>query len=191
MTNETSVTPFSATIADLSTRLLETDPYRYSKILEDLSDNLGSAGDEKHVLEHKEALKNKLNEKPYETWESNHAFSLSRLVGKMNQGAIDEGYEAGSYYGSSNPGGISQDLGISLLKMIVNCGGDIMAEDYYENSIVYYLSHPEFNKFHRTGNEEFAEFVKSIYESKDQIEEGVPPEPLLSDSELWNRYAMY
>jgi len=167
MTNETSVTPFSATIADLTPCLLEKEPSRYWEVLEHLSTDQDP--------EHKRDLKEKLNEKSPNTWFSNHAFSLSLLVGKINQGVIDEGYEVGSYYGSSNRGGISQDLGISLLKMIVNSGGDILAKDYYDNSIVYSLSHPEQNIFYRTGNEEFVKVVMSIYESKDKIEEGDPP----------------
>ena len=167
MTNETSVTPFSATIADLTTCLLEREPSRYLEVLEHLSKDQDP--------EHKRGLKEKLNEKPYNTWYSNHVFSLSRLVGKMNQGAIDEGYEVGDYYGSSNQGGIPRDLGFSLLKMMLNCGADIMAKDYYDNSIVYSLSHPEQNNFYRTGNEEFVKVVEGIYYAG--ADEGIPPEP--------------
>ena len=166
MTNETSVTPFSATIANLTTCLLEREPSRYLEVLEHLSKDQDP--------EHKRGLKEKLNEKPYNTWYSNHVFSLSRLVGKMNQGAIDEGYEVGDYYGSRNKEGISQDLGISLLKMIVNAGGDILAKDYYDNSIIDYLSHPECSKFSRTDNEEFMRVVEGIYYAG--VEEGIPPE---------------
>lgn len=126
-------------------------------------------------LEEKEALKERLNEKPYETWESNHVFSLSRLVGPINQKVIDEKYDIDTWYGSRNLSGIGQDLAISLLKMMVNCGGDILAKDYYEQDIVDFLTHPESNKFHRTNNEKFATAVKSIYNKNMVVEEGVPP----------------
>jgi len=166
MTNETSVTPFSVTIADLTTCLLEREPSRYLEVLEHLSKDQDP--------EHKRGLKEKLNEKPYNTWYSNHVFSLSRLVGKINQGAIDEGYEVGSYYGSRNQDGIPFVLACTLLKMMLNCGADIMAKDYYDNSIVYSLSHPEQNNFYRTGNEEFVKVVEGIYYAG--AEEGIPPE---------------
>ncbi len=153
--------PYS--INDLTVGLLETNPHEYLRVLENLM-----------VSEEITEIKKKLNDKPYESWHSNHVFSLSRLVGKMNQGAIDEGFEIGSYYGSRNQDGIPFDLACSLLKKMLNCGADIMAKDYYENSIIDYLSHPEYNHFSRTDNEEFKRVVEGIYYAS--VEEGIPPE---------------
>mgnify|MGYP005992455235 FL=1 len=149
-------------INQLTMTLLENRPEVYYEVLKSLSNV--SEGD---------SLKEKLNEKPYATWESNHIFALCRLVGKMNQEVLDGDYEVDSYYGSRNNEGIDIELATSILKMIVDCGGDILDRDYYGNSIVHYLSHPESSRFYRTNNEEFVNVVKSIYESTG--EEGVPP----------------
>ena len=162
-----SVVPLSVSIADLTTDLLEREPSRYWKILEHLSKDQG--------FEHKEALKERLNEMPYETWYSNHVFSLSRLVGPINKGVIDKGYYIDTWYGSRNHDGIGQELASSLLKMMVDCGCDILAKNYYGEDIVDYLTHPEHNKFYRTNNEKFVMVVKSIYNKNKVVEEGVPP----------------
>ena len=149
-------------INQLTMTLLENRPEVYYEVLKSLSNV--SEGD---------SLKEKLNEKPYATWESNHIFALCRLVGKMNQEVLDGDYEVDSYYGCRNNEGIDIELATAILKMIVDCGGDILDRDYYGNSIVHYLSHPESSRFYRTNNEEFVNVVKSIYESTG--EEGVPP----------------
>lgn len=152
-------------IHDLTVDLLETNPREYQRVLENLMVSRESA-----------EIKKKLNEKPYETWHSNHVFSLSLLVGKMNQEAMDEGFEIGSYYGSRNKDGIPHDLGLSILKLMLTCGGDIMAKNYYDNSIMDYLSYPERSIFHRTDNEEFKRVVDVIYYSNIETEEGIPLE---------------
>jgi len=84
----------------------------------------------------------------------------------MNQRVIDakSEYTVGSYYGSRNIEGISQDLGMELLKMMLGCGGDLWAKDYYETSIYDHLSHPEKIRFSRTGNEEFVRVVKGFWD---------------------------
>ena len=61
-------------VSDLTTRLLEKDPEKYGQTLKDLA----TWGNGSH------AVKEKLNEEPYETWHSNHLFALSRLVGTLN-----------------------------------------------------------------------------------------------------------
>ena len=155
-------------VEDLTLDILEKDPEKYAQMLKILA-----------TWEDNEELKKKLNEAPYETWHSNHVLSLSRLVGRLNQGAIDEGYAPDSFYGSRNIGGIPVDLAKSLLKLMVDCGADIKAKDYYGNSITEILEKGESeSKFYRTGNEEYTAFVKTIYE-KDPctISEGVPPRP--------------
>lgn len=150
-------------VNQLTVTLLENRPEVYYEVLKSLSKNVSE----------RDSLKKKLNEKPYETWESNHVFGLCRLVGKMNQEALDGDYEVDSYYGSRNKEGIDIELATSILKLIVDCGGDILDRDYYGNSILHYLSYPESSRFYRTNNEEFVKVVKSIYESTG--EEGVPP----------------
>ena len=146
-------------IADLSPDLLEKDPELYLEVLTYLShEETGCT---------KEELKAKLNETPYETWHSNHLFALCRLVGKMNQEVLESGeYEEGSYYGSSNPEGIDEDLAITIINKIILCGGDILAEDYYGTTIERYLKEAkETSLFHRVNNEKFAEHVLEWFRS--------------------------
>ena len=142
-------------LSDLSLQLLEEDPEKYFEVLTYLSH--GESGCTK------EELKAKLNETPYETWHSNHAFSLCRLVGKMNSEVLDresDMYIEGSYYGSSNPEGIDEDLAISIFGMIHLCGGDILDKDYYENTIQEHLeSAKETSIFYRVDNEKFVDYV--------------------------------
>ena len=138
---------------DLSLQLLETDPEKYLEVLTHLSyEETGCA---------KEDLKAKLNETPYETWHSNHAFSLCHLVGKMNTEVLESGeYDEGSYYGSSIPAGIDEDLAISILNMILLCGGDILAKDYYDKTPQEYLKEAkDTSLFYRVNNEKFKDHV--------------------------------
>ena len=142
-------------LSDLSLHLLEEDPEKYFEVLTYLSHEESGC-----TLEE---LKAKLNETPYETWYSNHAFSLCRLVGKMNSEVLDrdsDAYVRGSYYGSSNPEGIDEDLAISIFGMIHFCGGDILDKDYYENTIQEHLEKAkETSRFYRVDNEKFADYV--------------------------------
>ena len=135
-------------LSDLSLQLLEKDPELYLEVLTYLShEDTGCA---------KEDLKEKLNETPYESWHSNHAFSLCLLVGKMNSEVLADEYDEGSYYGSSNPEGIDEDLAISILNMIILCGGDILAKDYYDKTPKEYLEEGEgASRFYRVNNEKF------------------------------------
>lgn len=161
------VVPSSVSISDLTTELLERESSRYWGILNVLSMT--------QSLEEKEALKKKLNEISYDVWESNHVFALCRLVGPINQRIIDGEYDIDTWYGSRILGGIEQELAISLFKMMVDCGADILAKDYYDKDIVEFLSYPENSVFHRTNNKEFVMVVKSIYNKNMVTEEGVPP----------------
>ncbi len=138
---------------DLSLQLLEKNPETYLEVLTHLShEETGCA---------KEDLKAKLNETPYESWHSNHAFSLCRLVGKMNSEVLETGeYDGCSYYGSSNPEGIDEDLAISILNMILLCGGDILAKDYYDKTPQEYLKEGgDTSLFYRVNNEKFKDHV--------------------------------
>ena len=153
-------------IADLTVDLLETDPRRYAWILETVS-----------TWEKTDEVKERLNEKPYRTWYSNHPFSLSLLVGTLNPEAQDrENYSEGSFYGSTNVEGIPTDLAIKLLKMMVNIGGDISCTDWSGNSVLKTLKGgSEISSLYRTGNEEYTRFVETIF-PKEEPEEGIPPE---------------
>tara|TARA_B100001059_G_C17499927_1_gene410557 strand:- start:122 stop:625 length:504 start_codon:yes stop_codon:yes gene_type:complete len=158
------------TLGDLTTELLEKNLEKYSQTLKNLS-----------VWGDSEEVKKKLNEKPYETWHSNHLFSLSRLVGKLNPEAQDrENYRVDSFYGSQNVEGIPTDIAINLLKMMMNAGGDITEKDYYGKNVLEYLREgSQGSVFYRTGNEEYTKFVEEIFsreENTDSCEEGVPPE---------------
>ena len=149
-------------LSDLSLQLLEEDPEKYFEVLTYLSHEESGCT--------KEELKAKLNEKPYETWYSNHAFSLCRLVGKMNSEVLDresDMYVEGSYYGSSNPEGIDEDLAISIFGMIHLCGGDILDKDYYENTIQEHLEKAkETSIFYRVDNEKFADYVLEYFRNE-------------------------
>ena len=142
-------------LSDLSLQLLEEDPEKYFEVLTYLSHEESGCK--------LEELKAKLNETPYETWYSNHAFSLCRLVGKMNSEVLDresDAYVEGSYYGSSNPEGIDEDLAISIFQMIHLCGGDILAKDYYDKTPQEYLKEAkDTSLFYRVSNEKFKDHV--------------------------------
>ena len=152
------------TISDLSVQLLESDAVAYLDTLNYLAEE-GTACT-------KEELKKKLNETPYETWHSNHAFALSLLVGKMNERALDPeyGYSEVSYYGSSMPLGISVDFAITLFDRIVECGGDITSKDYYERDVVEYFYNYENTRFYRTDNAKFIEHVRREYAKLSSID---------------------
>ncbi len=145
---------------DLSIQLLEKDPELYLDVLTYLShEETGCA---------KEELKAKLNETPYDSWYSNHAFSLCRLVGKMNSEVLEsDEYDGCSYYGSSNPEGIDEDLATSILNMILMCGGDILAKDYYGKTIQEYLKEAkDTSRFYRVNNEKFKDHVLEWCQAK-------------------------
>ena len=155
-------------VEDLSVSLLEGNPRRYYEILKSLS--------AEEDPETKATLKEKLNESPYETWYSNHVLSLSRLVGRLNQRAIDKFGVGGAFYGSNNIGGIEGELANNLLKMMLNCGGDIAAKDYYGYNIIDILTAGENDSnFYRIGAEEYLRTVKIIHSASTGISEGLPP----------------
>ena len=145
-------------ISDLSVHLLESDPQTYLDALNYLADEETSCT--------KEELKAKLNETPYETWHSNHAFSLCRLVGKMNPEVValtPEKYSEGSYYGSITHEGIDETLAKTILDKIVECGGNILDTDYYDNHVVEEMGN-EARRFYRTDNKQFIEYVRGVFE---------------------------
>ena len=144
------------TISDLTLQLLEQDAYAYYGAIDFLSKNDDSY--------HKEALKSKLNEVSYTAWCSNHPLALSRLVGKMNQYALDKGHSVGSYYGSSIPLGLNEDFAIILLDKMIECGGDMFHKDYYGASIMENFD--EGHNFYRTNNEKFVKYVKEFYKNQ-------------------------
>ena len=157
-----------ANVGELTVSLLEREPHRYYEVLKVLST--------KDDPEAKAALKEKLNEAPYDTWYSNHVLSLSRLVGRLNQRAIDEFGEGGAFYGSKNIRGIEGELANNLLKMMLNCGGDITATDYYGHNIIDILTAGENeSNFYRIGVDKYLRTVKIIHSASTGISEGAPP----------------
>jgi hypothetical protein len=155
-------------VGELTVSLLERDPRRYYGILQELSRR-----DDPSL---KQALKEKLNETPYESFHSNHVLSLSRLVGRLNQRAIDEFGVGGAFYGSNNIGGIDGELANNLLKVMLNCGGDIAATDYYGDNIIDLLTAGENDSiFYRIGAEEYLRTVEIIHSASAGISEGIPP----------------
>ena len=142
-------------IADLSIELMERDPKRYFDLLCYFS------GPESHITSG--VLSGKLNETPYDSWHSNHAFSVVLLVGEMNREALEEfGDSSDSYFGGHLPRGIDGDFGIQLLDKIIECGGDITAKNYYDDNVIEYLD--GYHRFKRTGDEKFSEHVRRVFE---------------------------
>jgi len=146
--------PTIYTTENLSVELLETEPYKYFDIL----DTLSSYKEESPYLA--DLLKKKLNEKPYRSWHSNHAFCLGLLVGKINDGVIDE--HIYDYYGDKLPNGLDEDFAIALIDKIIECGGNILDKNYYQESIIEIYK----GRFYRTDNEKFKEYVKQLYDTK-------------------------
>lgn len=143
------------TISDLSVQLLESDAVAYLDTLNYLARE-GTAGT-------KEELEKKLNETLYETWYSNHAFCVAYLVGKMNKGVIDSfGEYSDDYYGGNLPNGLNEYFAISLIDKIIECGGNILDKNYYQENIIEIYK----GRFYRTDNEKFKEYVKRLYENK-------------------------
>ena len=146
--------PTIYTTESLSVELLETSPTKYFDILDYLSYNKEKLDD---------LLKEKLNEKPYRSWYSNHALSVAKLVGKMNKEAIDSfGEYSDDYYGGKLPNGLNEDFAISLIDKIIECGGNILDKNYYQESIIEIYK----GRFYRTDNEKFKEYVKRLYDTK-------------------------
>lgn len=147
-------------IDDLTTELMERSPVEYLDVLCQLS------SDPSCRLE----LATKLNEKPYYTWYSNHAFSLSMLVGSLSESGRKS--SLWGYFGSEIPDGIPPDLGIRILRLIVKCGGDIRAKNYYDRNVVEEICNDSL-PYYRTGKDEYILELKGIYGP--EICEGIPP----------------
>ena len=145
--------PTIYTTESLTVELLETSPTKYFDILDNLSSN--------KKLD--DLLKEKLNEKPCRSWHSNHALCVALLVGKMNKEAIDSfGEYSDDYYGDKLPDGLDEDFAISLIDKIIECGGNILDNNYYQESIIEIYK----GRFYRTENDKFKEYVKRLYENK-------------------------
>jgi hypothetical protein len=141
-------------ITDLSVELMERDPKRYFDLLYYFS------GPDSHVTA--DALKRQLNETPYHSWHSNHAFCAVLLVGEMNSETLEEfGESNDGYFGGHLPRGIDGDFGIQLLDKIIECGGDITAKNYYDDTVVEYLD--GHYRFKRIGDEAFNEHVRKVF----------------------------
>jgi len=146
--------PTIYTTESLTVELLETSPTKYFDILDTLSSNKEKLDD---------LLKERLNEKPSRSWHSNHALCVALLVGKMNKEVIDSyGEYSGDYYGDKLPNGLDEDFAISLIDKIIECGGNILDKNYYQESIIEIYK----GTFYRTGNDKFKEYVKGLYENK-------------------------
>ena len=153
--------PYISQVTDLSIELMERDPESYWELLCYFS------GPYSHIPSN--VLKQWLNEKPDTSWNSNHAFCVSLLVGKMNSEALESfGESSDSYYGGRLTQGIDEDFGIKLLDKIIECGGDITAKNYYDDNIVEQIDGS--NRFKRTGNEKFKEHLKEVYAKAREID---------------------
>ena len=150
----------SPKVDDLTTELMERSPDEYLAILCQLSSDPSC----------RQELAAKLNEKPYNTWYSNHAFSVSMLVGSLS--VFSEGYRRGGrYFGSEIPDGIPPNLGICILRLIVKCGCDIKATDYYDRNVLEVICNDSL-AYYRTGKDEYVLELKEIYGP--EICEGIP-----------------
>tara|TARA_B100001287_G_scaffold267274_1_gene262196 strand:- start:762 stop:1022 length:261 start_codon:yes stop_codon:yes gene_type:complete len=86
----------------------------------------------------------------------------------MNSEVLESGeYGEASYYGSSNPEGIDEDLAISIFQMIYLCGGDIFAKDYYDKTPQEWLKEDkDTSLFYRVNNEKFKDHVLECCRNK-------------------------
>jgi len=81
----------------------------------------------------------------------------------MNKEVIDSyGEYSGDYYGDKLPNGLDEDFAISLIDKIIECGGNILDKNYYQESIIDIYK----GRFYRTENDKFKEYVKGLYENK-------------------------
>ena len=76
----------------------------------------------------------------------------------MNDEVIDK--HSYDYYGNKLPNGLDEDFAISLIDKIIECGGNILDKNYYQESIIEIYQ----GRFYRTDNEKFKEYVKQLYE---------------------------
>lgn len=131
-------------LEDLNQILLEKNPAKYLEVLNYLS------------IHHSRELIRSILNLPYErSWYSNHVLALSHLVGKL------ESQEYESFYGSSLPDGISEELGIQILDKMMSLDVNIWATDYYDESIM-----SNFNRGilgYRNGNDRFKVKVREYY----------------------------
>ena len=148
-------------IDDLTTELMERSPDEYLAILLQLSSDPSC----------RQELAAKLNEKPYNTWYSNHAFSVSTLVGSLSE-SFRKSPGMWGYFGSEIPDGIPPNLGICILRLIVKCGGDIKATNYYDRNVLEEICDDSL-AYYRTGKDEYVLELKKIYGP--EICEGIPP----------------
>ena len=116
--------------------LLETSPVEYFEIIKGMNQF------------------DKINEKPYCSWHSNHVQALSYLAGKLKTNCD------GGFYGY-NIKNLDQDVAIEILDNLMRLGADIHMENYYNENIMESLENKTL--FVRTDNERFIERVKKYY----------------------------
>jgi hypothetical protein len=81
----------------------------------------------------------------------------------MNKGVIDSfGEYSDDYYGGNLPNGLDENFAISLIDKIIECGGNILDKNYYQENIIEIFK----GRFYRTDNEKFKEYVKRLYDTK-------------------------
>ena len=132
-------------IPDLLTRgLLEDDHYAYLFLL-----NKASI--------YKINIRKTLNgTNSYNSWYSTHAHCLSFLVGTLGR-PYDTG--GGPYYGKNHEG-IPDDVGLTILKVMIELGADLTIPNYYGDTIMDQCRDP--GRYPRKNNTNFKNTVFKI-----------------------------
>jgi hypothetical protein len=145
---------FMSKLRALTIELLETDPGSYLEILQSLSKN--------NNHDEKRRLKEKLNEKLYHSWNSNHLLCVAQLAGSIPESVRKEYKNTDSYYGSHLQDGIKPDIAIPLINLMFQCGCNILAKDAYHQNIIEIMD-PTDKRFPRYGNREIKNHILKIY----------------------------
>jgi len=142
------------TIEHLSVDLLEKDAERYLRVLVYLENTVSI-----------DEIKMKLNEKPYHSWNGNHLFALTKLVGSLNDDSKSEICSPDDFLGAGLTDGIPEDLGITILNKIVSLGVNLTDTDYYGDTIIDVVNDTINLSYRDKNNENFKQKVREYYSS--------------------------
>ena len=144
----------SYTIEHLTVDLLEKDAEKYLEVLVYLEKTLSI-----------DKIKMKLNEKPYHSWQGNHLFALTKLVGSLNDDSRSEICSPDSFLGAGLPDGIPEDLGIAILNKIISLGVDLKDTDYYNDTIIDVVNDTDNLSYRDKNNKIFKQKIREYYSS--------------------------
>ena len=107
----------SIDVTNLTHAFLENNPQQYLELLYNCINN-------------KIDVSEKINNKEYETWYSNHLSCLTYLVGDLKN---LENSNSHNFYGSQTI--ISNEIGIEIMHCLISLGVDIQDKNYYGQTV--------------------------------------------------------